>query len=145
MIQRIQSIFLLLAAGSAFTLLKLPFATTPQAVKATVFADSAYTISDHIAMMVFFLLAGLLALGSVFLYNNRPLQLKLTRFAIIANILGLVLAVLLFMRGSGGIGEVQIDDGLGVYLPVVFVIFGILALRFIQKDEKLVKSMDRLR
>ncbi len=145
MIQRIQSIFLFLAAAAAFALLKLPFATTPTQIEATFFADAAYNLNDHIALLIFFILAGLLALGSIFLYNNRQLQLKLTRFAIIANVVGLLLAVLLFVRASGGIGEVQIDDGLGVYLPVAFVIFALLALRYIQKDEKLVKSMDRLR
>ena len=147
MIQRIQSIFLLLAAGSAFGLFALPFASTDQAVAASAnFSDQLYTIQDHIGLLVLFGLAGVLALVSIFLFNNRKNQLMVGRFAFIANIIGLILAIVLYYNDSDKIAEnVLIDDGLGLYLPLLFMVFALLAFRFINKDEKLVRSMDRLR
>jgi len=38
-----------------------------------------------------------------------------------------------------------VNDGLGIYPPIVALIFAVLAGRAIGKDDKLVKSMDRLR
>jgi len=49
------------------------------------------------------------------------------------------------MQDQDSLGNVTPDDGMGLYLPFVFLLFGFLAQRFIQKDEKLVQSMDRLR
>jgi len=38
-----------------------------------------------------------------------------------------------------------VNDGFGIYLPLIGIIMAVLANRFIKKDDKLVKSMDRLR
>ncbi len=146
MIQRIQTIFLFLAAACGFGILVAPFATTPQAVQTSaLFADANFSIGDNIGLLVLFAVAGALSLASIFLFKNRQTQLKLTRFALVANVVGLVLAIILFWQDSANVASVPVDDGLSAYLPVGFVVFGILALRFIRKDENLVKSMDRLR
>jgi len=149
MIQRIQSLFLFLAAASAFALFGLPFASMPEPlaadVQSPIFADGVYNIMDHIGTMVLFGLAGALALVSIFLFNNRKLQMSLSRFAIIANIIGFILAIVLFFNERESMGAQDPDDQLGVYLPILFIVFALLALRFISKDEHLVKSMDRLR
>jgi len=146
MIQRIQTLFLLLAAAAAFSLFAFPFASTPEGVTAsTMFADGQYNLSDHIGLLVLFSLAGGLALISIFLFKNRKTQLLVGRLSIIANIIGLVLAIALFMQDFEKLGAVDPDDGIGLYLPIAFLVFALLALRFISKDEKLVKSMDRLR
>ncbi|MBK7637253.1 MAG: DUF4293 family protein [Saprospiraceae bacterium] len=39
----------------------------------------------------------------------------------------------------------QINDEIGIYLPLIGLIFSILAARYIKKDEDTVRSMDRLR
>ncbi len=146
MIQRIQSIFLLLSSTAGFGLLALPFATTNEVVASSVlFSDSNYSVNDNMGLLVLFALAGGLALVSIFLYNNRSLQMKICRLAIIADVIGLVLAIILLWQDGESISDVVIDDGGGAYLPFGFLLFAILALRFIRKDENLVKSMDRLR
>lgn len=146
MIQRIQSIFLLLAGGASFGVLGLPFATTDKAENASaLFADSIFNTQDNIALMVFFGIAGLLAIIDIFLYNNRPLQIRLGMFAFIANIIGLILGIALFFNDMQNVGTDNIDDGLGAYLPIVAGVLLLLAIRFIRKDEKLVRSADRLR
>ena len=146
MIQRIQSLFLLLAALGSFALYLLPFAATPQAVPANdIFADSVYNLMDHIGLIVFFSLAGLLALVAIFLYSNRRLQMRLTIFAVVAIVVGIAFGIVYFVNNSTGLNDVQIADQAGVYLPVLSLIFALLAYRYINKDEKMVQSMDRLR
>ncbi len=146
MIQRIQSLFLLLAALGSFALYLLPFAATPQDVLTNeIFADSVYNLLDHPGLIAFFSLAGALALVAIFLYNNRRLQMRLTIFAAVALVIGIAFGLIYFINNSGGLDEVQIADQAGVYLPVASLIFILLAYRYIGKDEKLVQSMDRLR
>jgi len=146
MIQRIQSIFLLLASGSAFSLFALPFASTNSAVSSsTIFGDGLYNIHDNVGLIALFCLAGLLAFINIFLFNNRKTQLLVGRIALVANIIGLVLALILFFNDSQTLGNTNPNDELGIAAPIVYLIFGALALRYINKDEKLVKSMDRLR
>jgi len=146
MIQRIQSIFLFLAGGASFGVLGVPFATTDKTESASaLFADSIFNTQDNIALMVFFGIAGLLAIIDIFLYNNRPLQIRLGMFAFIANIIGLILGIFLFFNDMQNVVTDNIDDGLGAYLPIVAGILLLLAIRFIRKDEKLVRSADRLR
>lgn len=146
MLQRIQSIFLLLAGAASLSLFGVPFATTPQAVEGSeLFADAAYNVQDQIALMVLFAVGGALAIAGIFLYRNRILQMRLSIFAFIANLIGIVFGVLFFMQHSQDVGERAINDSFGAYLPVAALIFTLLAHRFINKDEKLVRSMDRLR
>ncbi len=109
------------------------------------FADGLYNISDNIAMQILFCLAGILAFVSVLMFKNRKTQLLVSRLSIVANLIGLILAIILFVRDRDTLGPVDPEDGLGLYLPVLFFVFALLAIRFINKDEKLVKSMDRLR
>lgn len=146
MIQRIQSIFLLLASLATFGLFGLPFASTPNAVgQSSLFGDTIYNLNDSIPLMIIFGVGGLLAFGAIFLFKNRKLQSNLGRFALIANIIGLVLAIILFYQDMNTLGATEPSDEAGVYMPFIAVVFLGLALRFIGKDEKLVKSMDRLR
>ncbi|MEN0006605.1 MAG: DUF4293 domain-containing protein [Bacteroidota bacterium] len=146
MIQRIQSIFLLLAAGGALGVFGLPFASTSQAVsESAIFADAQYNVFDNPALMALFGIGGALALVSIFLFNNRKLQMRLTIFAFIAVLIGTILGVVSFMTSSSEMGDATIQDEFGMYLPAVALLFALLAYRFINKDEKLVKSMDRLR
>lgn len=146
MIQRIQSIFLLLAAGASFSLFGLNFASTPQAIaSSSLFTDRFFNIFDSPALLALFGIGGGLALISIFLFKNRGLQMRLTIFSFIATLIGIVMAAIFFMQNSNDVGEAAINDEVGIYLPAAALIFTLLAYRFINKDEKLVKSMDRLR
>ena len=147
MIQRIQSIFLFLAGGLSFGLLGLPFATTDKQVASSqIFSDSLFNLNDNIALLIFFCIAGALAIIDIFLYKNRQLQIRLGIFAFIANIIGLLLGLILFMQDPITEAQgVEVDDGAGLYMPIVAGILLLLAIRFIRKDEKLVRSADRLR
>ncbi len=150
MIQRIQTLFLLFATVlNAFLLaLPLPFAESSQAVQdSALFADKQYDVFDQTALVILFGLGTLLALAAIFLFKKRPVQIQLTRFAFITTLLGMLIAVVLVLNDSAlaKASEVAIDDEPGAFLPFLSLVMLWLAMRYIQKDENLVKSMDRLR
>lgn len=143
MIQRIQSILLLLAGGGALSLFGLPLATTPTAADATsLFADAAFRIQDHPALMGVFGAAGAILLATIFLFNNRKLQMTLTKASILLLVAGIAAAAYFFFADAAAAAA---QAAAGVAMPVLAVVLGILAHRYILKDEKLVKSIDRLR
>lgn len=152
MIQRVQSIFLALAAlvmallfnkNMSFASLESPL---PPGHSESMFADGVYNNQDHIILLVLSILAIAIPLVTIFLFRNRLLQMKLSRLTIALVFMCIVLTIIFYyldiksMRVSA---EVNVD--LGYLLPVLAIIFLALALRFIKKDEKLVRSADRLR
>jgi hypothetical protein len=146
MIQRIQSVFLFLAAAAGFGVLALPFATTSTDVQASgLFADKTYSTGDSIGLLILFALAGALSLAAIFLYQNRKLQLKIGKIALGADLFGLALAAVLFWQDSANTAASNISGGVGALLPIFYLVFAVLALRAIKKDEALVRSADRLR
>ncbi len=145
MIQRIQTIFLLLAAIAFFLLFQFPFAVSNIA-NPGILADKDFDIFDNIVLIVLTALGGLIALIAIFLYKNRPLQIRLSYLVIILGIILILVAAILFYNEAANImDKVGISDGLGLFMPVLAFIFGFLAARYIRKDEKLVRSADRLR
>jgi len=145
MIQRIQTIFLILAAATFIVLFYLPFATTDVAA-GEMLNDQAYTVEDHLLLGGLCLLGGILSLVAIFLYKNRPLQMRLGYIIIIAAIFIILVAIGLFINESQGYGNnVNISTGFGIGIPLLTIILVAVANRFIKKDEKTVRSMDRLR
>lgn len=133
MLQRIQSIWLLLASVFAFLTFKLPFYQPATQEGVVVNAQSTIWLTVAAA------LSGALAFLNIFFFNNRKLQLRLCLFGILIT---LALLALCFMEMS------KFTNGsLALTCVIYFAIiaFYILAARGISKDEKLIKSMDRLR
>lgn len=145
MIQRIQSLFYLLAGISFAGLFKLPFATSAISIP-QYFSDQVYNVMDHIVLIGLTSIGILVSLSAIFLFKNRSLQLRMGLIAIVISILIPVVAFLLiYTEKTASTDTAQIDDGMGLYLPVLSLIFAIIGNRFVKKDDKIVKSMDRLR
>ncbi len=135
MLQRIQSIYLLIAAGNSLGLI---FAFHLWMVKKViVFA------MDNMLYLAFFIISGLLSLITIFLFKNRKLQFVLGRLNIILNFILLGFLVYLFLNLPGGVETPK--KGIGMFLPIISIVFLVLANKAIKKDEDLVKSVDRLR
>lgn len=145
MIQRIQSIFLLISSASFWALFAFPFASSDEPTEAFL-ADKVYEVTDHVVLLVLVILGGVVALFSIFLFKNRPLQIRLSYLSLVIAILVPLTAVLLFYsEATKNFLNVGIDDGLGIYIPIIAIIGSILAVRYIRKDDRVVRSMDRLR
>ncbi len=146
MIQRIQTVFLLLATGGVGSLFVLPLATSERAVVASdLFDDALYELADHPALLALFGLGGLTSLASIFLYKNRPLQMRLTVLALLLVLSGGIFALVHFYRRRNPVMLVSVEDGPAIYLILPILLLFYLAHRYIRKDQQLVRSMDRLR
>ncbi|MDQ3017936.1 MAG: DUF4293 domain-containing protein, partial [Bacteroidota bacterium] len=88
----------------------------------------------------------ILALVALFMFKKRPVQMKLGYLIIVVAILLPLISFLLFTKASAEVDPtVQVYDQAGMYMPIAAILFTSLANYFIKKDNKLVKSMDRLR
>jgi uncharacterized membrane protein YiaA len=144
MLQRIQTIYLFIAtllAGGIIYL--LPLWINNDGVE--FFLNNLITSSDwkQISMVAAFGLSAFLSLITIFLYKNRKQQIGINRFNIVVNfyLLGIIVYHLLILPGESEISE----KGIGLFIPVLVIVFLVLANKSILKDEKLVKSVDRLR
>ncbi len=136
MIQRIQSIYLLLA----FILMSIVSFFTP-----IYFQIDYKFIYDDLFFLILFLTSGILSLISIFLYQNRKLQFVLNRVSILINLILLGLFIFQSTKLSGANLKAMKGIEMGVFLPIISVILLVLANKAIQKDENLVKSVDRIR
>ncbi len=138
MLQRIQSVWLLLAAAFDAISFRFPFYSGDWLMdKSPLPVDLNATTTPWITILT--VLTGVLAFVTIFLFGNRKLQLKLVYLGIF---LTLILLIVYFLEiGNFSSGNVAI------WAIFYFGILGcfILSARGIWKDEKLVKSMDRLR
>ena len=143
MIQRIQSIFLALAALCTFGQFGTDAAETPAPVAGSpVFGDAELTVFDSPLLIGGVIGAGLLLGAAIFLFRNRKLQVTLGTVAIILTVAYAAYGGLLW---ETDVASDQSSFDLGVTLPPLAVLFSILAIRYIKKDERLVRSADRLR
>lgn len=135
MIQRIQTIFLALSA-----ILNCGVFFTP-IYRHTLNDPSAWI---GISFAIFLTGAMLVSFAAIFFYNNRPNQIKWVKAATYLQIATLAIAVgVLFTLGGFGIFLWQEVASIG--LLVIALILMWASIRYIRKDEELVKSMDRIR
>ena len=138
MIQRIQTVWLLLVAAFAAVTFRFPFYTGDW-IKDVVPASVDLNAQTTIWISILTVLAGVIAFVNIFLFDNRKLQLKLCYLGIFITVALLVLYFLELNNFTSGT--------IALWCVFHFAILGcyILAARGIWKDEKLIKSMDRLR
>lgn len=136
MLQRIQTIYLLIAAiVSAGLIFVLHLWVTNE--------DVVVYAKDNLLYLGMFLASALLSIITIFKYKNRKSQFMLGRLNIILNfiLLGFFVYQSLNVSGETAVSE----KGIGMLLPIVSIVFLALANKAIKKDEDLVKSVDRLR
>jgi len=92
---------------------------------------------------VLFGLGTTLALLSILTFKKRQQQFVINRLNMILNLI--LLGLFLYRSLSVSGGETSPEKGIGMFLPIVSIVFLVLANKAIKKDEDLVKSVDRLR
>ena len=139
MLQRIQTIYLILAAVVTGV---LPFVFPLwKAQTGTEIFD--FYFMQEMSYAALFGLSTTLSIISIMGYKKRQNQFVMGRLNIILNLflLGLFVYRLLTVSGETSVSE----KGIGMFLPIVTIVFLVLANKAIKKDEDLVKSVDRLR
>ncbi|WP_430810101.1 MULTISPECIES: DUF4293 domain-containing protein [unclassified Carboxylicivirga] len=151
MIQRIQTIYLLLSGLLMASLFFLPFAhieTEAKEIYNFIYRglenSGGEMLVPTLALAILLTVATIISFLTILMYKNRVLQIRLC---------GINMALLL---GSTGmiyyLGTQLIDEVSGVMsyklttaFPLVALILTFMALRAIAKDIALLKSMDRIR
>ena len=137
MIQRIQTIYLIIALVVTGVLpFIFPIWTMSDGKEFYFMGNQAYA--------VLFGLSTSLSLLSILFYKKRQHQFVLDRLNIILNLILLGLFVYRSLSLSGEAVTVS-EKGIGMFLPIISIVFLVLANKAIKKDEDLVKSVDRLR
>mgnify|MGYP006303265229 FL=1 len=154
MIQRIQTLFLFLAAVAIGDMFFFPFAEMIT-LKGEIYMfwfdglrpaeqNIPGVFVDTLPLIILMGLSGIIPLINIFLYKKRVLQMRLCIFDILlmAGLLGLEY---FYLDHARDLVDATIHYNFPVILPVAGIILLYLAFRGIRKDELLIKSIDRLR
>lgn len=148
MIQRIQTVFFFLASlfsAIGFFLPLFTIASTGTGQTQTVTLMDTDIVG--LPVVIVSALAVLMPFILIFLYKNRPIQIRLGRVAILVNTMALALLAMAYgsLPQELKLANAQITPAVGMFLPVASIVFIILAVRGVKKDEALVRSADRIR
>jgi len=134
MIQRVQSLYLLgaLLANVAYYFMGQINGASGQ----NQWSLDSVEVTLEMVLMV-------LIVWSIFKFKQRLHQFVLNRLSIILNF---VLVGVFAYQSLNLPGEISVSQkGIGVLLPIISIVFLVLANKAIKRDEDLVKSVDRLR
>ncbi|KAF0236861.1 MAG: DUF4293 domain-containing protein [Sediminibacterium sp.] len=140
MIQRIQSIWLLLAAGFSAVGFSLSFFSGNKLNETTNIKEWVeYNASQNIPILILTVVIAVAALIAIFMFKDRKRQLLITLVTAVAAFINIAL----YYNAKSTFAEAKLD--LGSLFSFAIPLFLLLAVKSIYKDEKLVKSADRLR
>ncbi|HSI69458.1 MAG TPA: DUF4293 domain-containing protein [Gillisia sp.] len=136
MLQRIQTIYLFIAFLLSGVLIFFVSLWSND-------AGQPVYVEDVLLALALFIGSAVLSLVTIFLFKNRKLQFVLGRVNILLNFI--LLGVFVYWSLTVP-GEMEISEkGIGMFVPVLSIVFLVLANKAIKKDEDLVKSADRFR
>lgn len=169
MIQRIQTIYLLLAFTCVVLVIFFPIFSLKVSTDTMAFdtefgayglvtegVPGAELSSRHMPLYLVFITLSLFTLAAVFLYKNRKRQLLVSRLGLILHVLVAAGIYAFYYVGRSFLAEsISLPEGQsatvrlgmmpGFYFLVSTIPLLLLAIRGIKRDENLVKSLDRLR
>ena len=157
MLQRIQTVFLAIVVilGVLFSFFPVLGFTgfesdfIMNAYKTVLTEDTTNVIAKNMGVGVLQGLVLIIALGAIFLYKNRSLQMKLCKLNILLIAFQIAAIVMYNDVAKEAIGkpteDIIVSLKFGAIIPVISLILTYLAIRFIKKDDNLVRSADRLR
>ncbi len=152
MIQRIQTLYLFLAAVLTGLLCFLPFVEflkDAQFYEQTVWgirttAEAAETVVATTPMGILAVLCTLLPVVTIFLYKRRLLQMRLCIVQMVL-LTGLLAYMVLFLVRTGGEFSQRAVFSVVDLFPLIALVLTVLAFRGISRDIVLVRSLDRIR
>ncbi len=143
MLQRIQTLYLFIAAACAAAMFLMP-------VYGGSLQDGAvknFMVSSNILLFLIVIVIAIIPFITIFFFKNRPMQMKLIWLSILLCILAIVLV---YVKSTDFGANPAFNFKAASYkvsaaLPVLELILLFMAFGGIRKDEKLVRSVDRLR
>ncbi len=150
MIQRIQSILLLLAGVAVALMFFFPVASfygneSYFSFGITGVSDAALVAITTWPLQATAILLTVLSLLSIFLFKNRMAQYRVVRFALLVDLGFIIMMYFGYIDVIVKKANVSAQFEAGTYFPLVAIVLLLLAARAILSDEKKVKAADRLR
>lgn len=154
MIQRIQTVYFLIAALLVGSLFFIPFAEIVNAkgeiyrLDASGFymegSQSHELIIGGLPVVFLCIISALFILVTIFQFNKRPRQITFSKLNIF---ILLVLCGIIYYNVSRCLNLITGSHSLKIYLafPLIAMVFIYLAIKAIRKDQELLKSIDRIR
>ncbi len=150
MIQRKQTIYLLLALAALIVCLCLPIgkltSNVMQGAEVAVYNIGLYTstgLDAHPVLFTDIVVVATLSFINIFLYNKRKLQMKICVVNIVLCLVWYAYYAFMALSMFKGIGSFSMS--FAACLPLVAMILLILARAGIKADEELIRSMSRIR
>jgi hypothetical protein len=151
MIQRKQSIFLLLAALMSIVCLCMPLATIEferMGADGTVFNLMTRYVSGEVSyntapLFLFLVVSVPVALFTIFKYNNRRLQMRLCNVCTLFCVLWYCYFIGFFAMTM--VKSAAVHFNVASVLPLLSLILYVMARKAIKADDELVRSADRIR
>ncbi len=147
MLQRIQSLYLLAVIIAYVLLFFFPIAEFSVDTTVNYFSLLRITSANSNSTYPFIIAVVVLCtavLVCIFMYKKRTLQIKMTAIILLAHI---ALVAAMFYAAdtiAKKLGAIAAYDT-GAYLALMPMVFLVLAHRAIRKDEKMIRSTDRIR
>lgn len=158
MIQRIQTVYLALAFIALALLFAFPLAQFFAENGAYVFSitglknmvpgePAAFNSLLFLPLLLLAIGIALLIVVAIFNYKNRPYQVKLTNFGVMGSVVLILSIFFLYVPMIQKKISIVPDysKSYGIYIPLIVLVLIVMANRAIKRDERLVRSADRLR
>jgi len=157
MIQRLQSLYLAIAAAAIAIAFFFPIITYIndaqiwleiylKGIKDNSSPQLGINGSMLLPLQVMAVLSIILAVTAIFLFKNRKSQMKLVRLGIVLVLVEIALIFFYYANMLAKVSSTVPDfNHAGIYLLLVALVMFVLANRGIMKDDKLVRAADRLR
>ncbi len=156
MIQRIQTLFLILVILLGITMFFFPLASFVSDLhyfKLYVYqlknmvpgSEISFGFSTILPLLLINVAIIVISAYTIFKYKNRILQVKLVRFCMLLTMFMIVGIFFLYPQLIEKHVSGTTEFGFSAYLPLISLLLLYLANRYILRDERLVRSIDRLR
>ena len=146
MIQRIQTLFLLIAGLATGSVFLLPFGVSSTVLSGSkLFADQTFNVADSQLLGFLAALTTTILVLNIFLFKKRKRQALLSIVGAILSVALVAMVAFIWYEDLGSILGAGTQAGIGLFMPLVAFVLSLLARRSINKDEALIRSMDRLR
>lgn len=148
MIQRAQTVWMILAAFAVFLTIKFSFYSGTLAIQeganavTSMATDGSYQLVTATGNFLILILTSALGTGiiiNIFLFKHRSIQIRI----IIAAVIMECLIIFLYFRETQKFS--QGNYNIWAILHILILVFLVLAARGIYKDSKLIKDSNRLR
>ncbi len=158
MLQRIQTIYLAIVAIACVMIFFFPLANYYNEIQGNyklfiygircMDPEPKVLFPNYFTIPLIFLVVAsfIFTVSTIFLFKNRPLQIRLCAFNMLTNIV--LIMVIFFFYATRVKTMTQIEpeyNYTGMVLPLVSLLFLIFSNQAIRKDEALVRGADRLR